>query len=302
MFKTIALSYRMGERTVSKIVSQVCEALWRRLQPIYMPEPTIEMWKNIAADYERKWQFYNCLGAVDGKHIAIRKPLLSGSSFFNYKQYFSIVLMATVDANYRFTTVNVGSMGRFSDGNIFANSPLGKMLHSGSLDLPESKPLPGQNTPLPYVFIGDEAFPLMLNLMRPYPKVRVTGNYRNKVFNYRLSRGRQTVESAFGILAARFRVYKKPFECKLETIDKIVLATIVLHNYLRTEILSNGNTQEEDDEIVDNFNKTYFVPLAQNRNRSSTEAFSIREKFTDCFNSVEGSVEWQRRAVERGKF
>jgi len=51
--------------------------------------------------------------------------------------------MATVDANYRFTTVNVGSMGRFSDGNIFANSSLGKMLNSGSLQLSEPKPLPG---------------------------------------------------------------------------------------------------------------------------------------------------------------
>lgn len=129
MFKTIALSYRMGERTESNIVSQLCEAIWLCLQPIYMAEPTIETWKSIALDYERKWQFFNCLGAVDGKHIAIRKPLLTGSSFFNYKQYFSIVLLATVDANYRFTTVNVGSMGRFSDGNIFAKSPLGEMLY-----------------------------------------------------------------------------------------------------------------------------------------------------------------------------
>ncbi|CAH1956465.1 unnamed protein product [Acanthoscelides obtectus] len=302
MYKTIGLSYRMGQRTVSNIVCQVCEAIWRRLQPIYMPEPTVEIWKNIALEYERKWQFYNCLGAVDGKHVAIRKPLLSGSSFFNYKQYFSVVLMATVDANYRFTSVNVGSMGRFSDGNIFANSPLGKMLYNGSLDLPEPKPLPGQNTPTPYVFVGDEAFPLMRNLMRPYPKARVAGSYQNKVFNYRLSRARQTVESAFGILAARFRVYKRPFECKLDTIDKIVLATIVLHNYLRTKILSIATGQEENDEVLTNSHENHFIPLALNRTRNSTEAFNIRQKFTECFNSADGSVEWQRRAIERGQF
>lgn len=112
---------------------------------------------------------------------------------------------------------------------------LGRMLQSGSLDLDEPKTLPGQNTTTSNVFIGDEAFPLMINLMRPYPKARVTGNYEKKVINYRLSRGRQTVECAFGILVARFRVYKRPFECKLDTIDKIVLATIALHNYLRTQ-------------------------------------------------------------------
>ncbi|XP_050498040.1 uncharacterized protein LOC126879131 [Diabrotica virgifera virgifera] len=302
-FKTIALSYRMGERTVSNIVQQVCEAIWRRLQPIYMPQPTKEIWKSIAGDYERKWQFYNCLGAIDGKHISIRKPLKSGSSFFNYKKNFSVVLLATVDANYRFTTVDVGSMGRFSDGNIFANSPLGKLLSSGSMDLPEPKSLPGQDTLTPYVFIGDEAFPLMPHLMRPYPKVRVTNNYENKVFNYRLSRGRQTVECAFGILAARFRVYKRPFECKLETIDKVVLATIVLHNYLRTQTISSANLQGEDSEItVATLDNNQLASLPRNRSRCCNEAFFIRQTFTDCFNSANGSVDWQRRAVERGQF
>ncbi|KAG5864410.1 hypothetical protein JTB14_001497 [Gonioctena quinquepunctata] len=173
------------------------------------------------------------------------------------------------------------------------------MLNSRSLQLPEPKPLPGQNTETPYVFIGDEAFP---NLMRPYPKARVTGNYQNKVFNYRLSRARQTVESSFGILAARFRIYKRPFECKLDTIDIIVLATIVLHNYLRTDILSNVSTQEGgDDEIANNFSESNFSSLAPNRNRSSNEAFSIRQNFR-IFNSNEGSVDWQRKAVERGQF
>lgn len=292
----------MGERTVSNIVTEVCEAIWQRLQPIYMPEPTVEMWRNISLDYERKWQFFNCVGAIDGKHVATRKPLLSGSSFINYKQYFSIVLMATVDANYRFTTVDVGSMGRFSDANIFSNSPLGKMLHSGSLELPEPTPLPGQNTVTPYVFLGDEAFPLMRNLMRPFPKARVTGNYQNKVFNYRLSRARQTVECSFGILTSRFRVYKRPFECKLETIDKIVLATVVLHNYLRSESISNGTNQEEDEAMLTNQSESLFNDLPPNGNRCTTEAFSIRQKFTECFNSAAGSVEWQRRAVERGQF
>ncbi|CAH1997163.1 unnamed protein product [Acanthoscelides obtectus] len=176
------------------------------------------------------------------------------------------------------------------------------MLYNGSLDLPEPKPLPGQNTPTPYVFVGDEAFPLMRNLMRPYPQARVAGSYQNKVFNYRLSRARQTVESAFGILAARFRVYKRPFECKLDTIDKIVLATIVLHNYLRTKILSIATGQEENDEVLTNSHENHFIPLALNRTRNSTEAFNIRQKFTECFNSADGSVEWQRRAIERGQF
>ncbi|XP_039290475.1 uncharacterized protein LOC120352702 [Nilaparvata lugens] len=51
MFKTIAMSYRMGKRTVSSIVSQVCKAIWRHLQPVHMPKPTVEMWEEIALDF-----------------------------------------------------------------------------------------------------------------------------------------------------------------------------------------------------------------------------------------------------------
>jgi hypothetical protein len=59
----------------------------------------------------------------------IKKPAKSGSLFFNYKQTFSVVLMATVDADYKFVTIDVGSMGRSSDGNIFSSSVLAKKLN-----------------------------------------------------------------------------------------------------------------------------------------------------------------------------
>lgn len=287
---------------MSNIVSEVCKAIWIRLQPVYMPIPTTEMWANIALEYERRWQMFNCVGCIDGKHVRIRKPLRSGSSFYNYKDFCSIVLMGTVDAHYRFTCVDIGSMGRLSDGNIFANSNLGEQLDSGFLSLPIPKPLPGQEEPTPYVFVGDEAFPLTKYLMRPYPKLKVTGNLQNKIYNYRISRARQTIECAFGILAARFRVYKRDFECKLETVDDVVKATTVLHNYLRTKVLAGIIPEDEDDELLKSAESNNFLPLSHNRIRASNEAFQIRERFKKCFNSVDGSVEWQRRCVERGKY
>jgi len=57
----------------------------------------------------------------------IKKPPKSGTSFFNYKQTRSLVLMALVDANYKFISVDVGSMGRYNDANIFASSVLTKI-------------------------------------------------------------------------------------------------------------------------------------------------------------------------------
>jgi len=66
-----------------------------------MPTETNE-WLKISADYEEKWNFPHCLGALDGKHILLQAPTNSGSEFFNYKGHFSIVLMALVDADYSF--------------------------------------------------------------------------------------------------------------------------------------------------------------------------------------------------------
>jgi hypothetical protein len=71
-----------------------------------------EEWLQVARIFEDKWQFPHCIGAVDGRHCSLQAPAYSGSEYFNYKQYFSIVLLGVADADYCFLFADVGGQGR----------------------------------------------------------------------------------------------------------------------------------------------------------------------------------------------
>jgi hypothetical protein len=91
-----------------------------------MPENNEATWRKIADKFASRTNFPNCLGAVDGKHIRLKKPNCTGSEFINYKNFFSVVLMAVVDADYCFISVDIGSHGSASDSHVFQRSYFGK--------------------------------------------------------------------------------------------------------------------------------------------------------------------------------
>ena len=72
----------------------------------------------------------------------------------------SIVLLAVVDANYKFIYINVGCNGRVSDGGVFRQSSIFTALENNLLNIPPPEPLPGSSLPVPYTLVADSAFPL----------------------------------------------------------------------------------------------------------------------------------------------
>lgn len=70
------------------------------------------------------------------QHIVIKKPSKSVTLFYNYKQTFSVALMIIVDTHYKFIKIDIGSMGRLSDANMFSSGALAKKLNKQTLRLP----------------------------------------------------------------------------------------------------------------------------------------------------------------------
>ena len=195
------------------------------------------MWQKIAADFSSVWQLPNCIGALDGKHVKITAPANSGSEFYNYKGYFSIILLAVCDAKYRFILVDIGDSGRHSDSGVLSHSRFGKALFEHKLSIPPPSTLPATNVTIPYFFAADEAFPLRIGILRPYPGRNL--GMAERIFNYRLSRARRVVENAFGILAARWQIFFSPINCDIDLGVQIVQACVVLHNFLQVRHTSH---------------------------------------------------------------
>ena len=306
--QSLSFSFRIGRSTVSNIVRETCEAIWNVLKKDYLKAPSsTNEWVEIANGFYDKWNFPNCLGAIDGKHVMIECPKNAGSAYYNYKNFHSIVLLATCDANYCFTLVDIGSYGSTNDASVLSKSIFGKAFD----DFPTNFNIPAPSTigerELPYVLIGDDIFPLKPWLMKPFPGKNL--QECQDIFNYRLSRARRVIENAFGILAAKWRIFRRPIKSNVNLVENIVKATVCLHNYLRlTENASytpQGFVDSEDisGNIIPgdwrNSSDLGFKKLRNiSGNRYTNESADTRLNLMEYFNN-EGSVPWQLDYVRR---
>ncbi|XP_063836770.1 uncharacterized protein LOC135085916 [Ostrinia nubilalis] len=195
-YRSLHYNFKISSTLISRIIPEVCLALNQVLKDMIKIPTSPEEWLTKTEGFS----FPHCLGAIDGKHITILAPAHTGSEYFNYKGSFSIVLLALVDSDYCFLFADIGSQGRISDGGVLNQSNLWKKICDGTLNLPPSCPLPGSNTNMPYVFLGDGAFALSTHIMKPFPGHHQLGT-PERMFNQELSRSRAVVENTFGILS-----------------------------------------------------------------------------------------------------
>ena len=267
---------------------------------MFQTPSSAEEWTSIAREFHTKWNFPNCLGALDGKHVLLRNRKEYGSYYHNYKGTNSIILLALVSANLEFIYADVGVNGRASDAAAWDVSQLRASLEDNSLQVPGLATLPNSDKALPHVIVADDAFPLKRNLMKPYSFK--SEHPEQRIFSYRLSRARRTSENAFGILANRFRVLLAPMNLRPKKVKTIVLATLVLHNLLRklAPASVNNNLDTEDIErgiVIEGRWRSQGTMLAlqeSDARNAAEEAKHVREQFMEYFCN-EGAVPWQNR-------
>lgn len=177
--------------------------------------------------FRTKFGFPQVAGAIDGTHIPIRAPEESKEDYFNRKAFYSVVLQAVVDADGRFIDTFVGYPGSVHDARVFKLSPIRKKMTRGTLFQPNpTEHINGVD--VPYLILGDLAYPLLPNLMKGYSGLGLTPGQRQ--FNKRLSSARFTVEHAFGRLKGRWRILNKKNDHKLAFNRPLVHACCTLHN------------------------------------------------------------------------
>lgn len=259
---------------------------------------TQDEWKEIQDEFYWRWNFPNCCGAIDGKHVVIKKVPNSGSEFYNYKGTFSVILLASVDANYCFRYIDVGTNGRANDAAVFSKSSLNDALQENILDFPENG-----------VFVADDAFPLTTKILKPFAR-NAPLTKKQKIFNYRLSRARRIVENAFGILVSRFRIFDKPIALNINKVNDVIKACCALHNWLR--IRSSESYTPTGSLDVEDLNSNRVIPgtwrsrcqinealrnLGQiGSNNYSRNAAILRENYADYF-CAGGAVPWQEKMI-----
>lgn len=188
------------------------------------------------------------------------------------------MLLAVVNSNKKVIMIDIDINGCISDGGVLFYSKFGELFEQGALNLPDQSTLPNSSENYPFVFISDEAFPLKVNLMKPYPQLSCNGKRQN--FNQKLSRARCSAKNAFGILSHRFGVLQKIILLSPKKASIITRACCYLHNFLMRENNNNYLLFGSGE----NLDKCTLSPLGRTSIRNTpTNNKAIRDKFCNYY-------------------
>ena len=140
-YHTLSELCGVGLSTVATITREVSEAieeeLWEDCVNKCMPSSE-EAFRDKMLDMEEIWQFPCCWAVIDGCHPPLKCPhsrMEASKKYHNFKNFYSIVLMALVDSHYRFIWGTCGYPGNSHDSIILQSTELWSNIREGTFAL-----------------------------------------------------------------------------------------------------------------------------------------------------------------------
>lgn len=231
-YRKAANAFGISRASVCHIIKRVTKAIVQILGPEYLAMPkSAEGVKYLVENFKKIHRFPNCIGAVDGTHIEIRKPSTNATDFINRKGRTSLNVQALCDFSYRFLDVCVKWPGSVHDARVFANSNLNKVLSNGELPIVLESIVDGHPA-VPTCILGDAAYALKPFLMKEFPGRGATADQQH--FGLMLSSARMAIECSFGRLKGRWGALRRPLDVDIKDVPDIIYACFVLHNICET--------------------------------------------------------------------
>jgi DDE superfamily endonuclease len=280
----------IGIMTACKCIHECTRAICLHMYTARIRLPTPAEARVNIEKWMRQTGLAGIYGAIDGTHLAIRKPCHDGRDYFNRKLHYSInmqssnplsptpkshhsirlmLIEALVDYKKRFLDLEIGSPGSVGDCRIFENSylnskyeeeltKLGTTALATEYDVEEN---------IPAFILGDSAYRNSRHMVTTYKVTECNADSSVRHLNFELSKTRYQVEHAFGLLKGRFQIFEKPLRSAGEDLPfsvKLVASICVIHNFLiderdtvtEEEVLwaaaeRNGGVQREDNDDED---------------------------------------------------
>ena len=190
--RKLANAFGISKSTASIIIRRITKAISLHLAPKYIQIPSTEKEvQEIVGQFYERHGFPQCLGAVDGTHIAIRRPsVIFSGDFVNWKGHYKLNCQAAADYSCRVIDVVIKWPGSVDDARILANSSLNKPMRNGIIPKCEKGLF---LVKIRYLFVSLEIQRILFTIL----------NERIDKW-FRLSSSRMVIECAFGRLKALF--------------------------------------------------------------------------------------------------
>lgn len=220
----LAFTLRTPRATLQRYVSKGLMLLQEAADKM-LAWPTAAEQAQLALEFEAMCGLPHIIGAVDCSHIAIM-PRASELMFYtNRKRYYSVHLLAVVDASGRFLYIDVGCAGSMADPTVLKGSDLVRA-HLSRVE--------NDDTPLiefGKLILADGGFAQLPWLLQSYTAEEEAAHAWRAGLNGRIGRGRGIVERAFGQMKNRFKRIGGRSSCdRKERVVQMVKACCALQN------------------------------------------------------------------------